>query len=669
VGRIFKTAMALFALVSFPALPAIGMDEEYSNEEEVKKEEEEIKKEVIMEDEKTKDEKEAVKLEEMAVTATKTEEPRGNVPGSVSVVTKEDIEAANIESAADALRWVTGVRLKKGGWRGAGNPSSVTAGLLGLPSKYTLVLVNGQRVIGGGTDGGVTPQSVDLEQFPSDIIERIEVITGAGSSIYGSQAVGGVINIITKSPPKKPSVFASAEFGSRDARIYKASHGLTIDKFGYYLNYTHREVDGLDPGSEYDSDNAYARLSYDFTPSLKLTIEPRYYHQSDVFSYISPFGRGGVENYKQKSETQGINSILDWRPDESSRFKIRLSGEEYNQEKNGGGIGSPAQTYEQDNDRYEAELSYARPFFENNLITLGYQYSKEKYKYLYYKIDKDQTLNAGFIQDEINLDPFSVTLAGRVDDYNQWGTVFSPRAGLSYRVVEDLNFGVSIGKSFRAPSFRELYQDGWLMGGRIWMFGNPDLKPEKAIGYQAGVEYTYKNLLVQGSLFRNDLKDMIEWDRNYIPNYMGRGTSAWRTQNIAKAYTQGIELSLGMVFTNDLRGSLGYTFVDSENEETGTDLAYTPNHELYIELNYKESEYLPHINLRGKYVGKRYTSTDQSSREQEDDYILVDISFSKTFFKHYKAFFSIDNIFNTKYVDGGNEMPGCEVLGGVSINF
>ena len=650
--KVFQMVMMLFVFVLLLALPVIGMAGEYTPGEGIITEKEE---------EKTK---EMVKLEDVVVTATKTEHPRGNVPGSVSVVTKEEIKAANIESAADALKWVTGVRLKKGGWRGR-NPNSVTVGLLGLPAEYTLVLVNGQRVIGGGTDGALTPQSVDLEQFPAEIIERIEVIKGAGSSIYGSQAVCGVINIITKSPPQKPSFFASTSFGTHDTRIYKASHGLTIDKFGYYLNYTRKEADGLDSGSEYDSDNVYARLSYDFTPTVKLTMEPRYYQQDNTYT-DSSWGR--VSNYKDKSETHSLNSILDWRPDDLSRFKIQLSGSEYNQERNGGRVGSPPRKDEQDNDRYEAELSYTRPFFNNNVMTFGYQYSKEKYKYPNYKIDEDQILNSGFIQDVIDLDPLTITLAGRVDDYDLWGTVFCPRAGLDYHASNNLKFGISVGKSFKAPSFRELYQDGWLMGSRIWMFGNPDLDPEEAIGYQAGVEYRYKNLLMQCSLFRNDLKDMIEWDRNYIEDYMGPGTSAWKTRNISKAHTQGIELNLGMAFTDNLKGSLGYTFVDSENEETETDLAYTPNHELKVELNYKESKYLPHINLRGEYVGKRYTSTTRSSREREDDYLLAHIKFSKIFFKRYKAFLSIDNIFNTKY-DEGSEMPGTEFLGGVSVNF
>ncbi|OPX38127.1 MAG: hypothetical protein B1H11_04990 [Desulfobacteraceae bacterium 4484_190.1] len=657
--KIFKMATALFVLVSFLVLPGVALAEGYTSAKEEK---------VKTKEEAKGEEKEAIKLEDMTVTATKTEYALGDVPGTVSVITKEEIKDANIESAADALRWVTGVRLKKGGSRGR-NPNSVTVGLLGLPAEYTLVLVNGQRVIGGGTDDALTPQSVDLEQFPAEIIERIEVIKGAGSCIYGNQAVCGVINIITKSPPKKPSFFASTSFGTHDTRIYKASHGLTIDKFGYYLNYTRREADGLDSGSENNSDNVFARLSYDFSPSLKLTMEPRYYQQDNTYTYsYSRRGRVRVYNYKDKSETQGLNSILDWRPDNLSKFKIRLSGNEYNQEREGGRIGSPAQKYEQDNDRYEAEWSYTRPFFKNNVITFGYQYSKEKYKYPNYKIDKEQILNGGFIQDEINFAPFTITLAGRVDDYDRWGTVFCPRAGVNYQATDNLKFGVSVGKSFKAPSFRELYQDGWLMGSRIWMFGNPDLDPEEAIGYQAGVEYRYGNLLMQCSLFRNDLEDMIEWDRNYIEDYMGPGTSAWKTRNISKAHTQGIELNLGMAFTDNLKGSLGYTFVDSENEETETDLAYTPNHELKVELNYKESKYLPHINLRGEYVGKRYTSTTRSSREREDDYILAYIKFSKIFFKRYKAFLSIDNIFNTKY-DEGSEMPGAEFLGGVSVNF
>lgn len=635
--KVFQMVMMLFVLLL--VLPVIGMAGEYTTGEGIITEKEE----------------EMVKLEDVVVTATKTEDPRGNVPGSVSVITKEEIKDANIESAGDALRWVAGARLKKGGFRG-GDPNITTVSLLGLPAEYALVLVNGQRVFGGGSDSGSTPQSVDLEQYPAEMIERIEVIKGAGSCLYGSQAVSGVINIITKSAPKKPSLFVSASSGTHDTKIYKASHGLTIDKFGYFLSYTRRESDGIDPEThEFETDNLYANLSYDFTPSVKITLQPSYYRQDEVYN-------------KQKSETHGFNSILDWRPDESSKFKIRLSGNEYEQEKTrAGSMGSPAQKHEQENNRYEAELSYTRPFFDINLITLGYQHFKEKYKYPYYIDDQEQTMNSGFIQDEINFDPFTVTLAGRVDDYDRWGMSFCPRAGLTYRATDNLKFGASIGKSFKAPAFNELYYNGWLMGSTL-MFGNPDLDPEEAIGYQAGAEYRYGNIIIQYSLFRNDIKDMIEWE-TISEDYQGTGYRAWHARNISEAYTQGIEFNIGMNFTGNLQGRLGYTFVDSEDEETGEDLSYTPEHDLNAELNYKESRYIPHINLRGEYVGKRYTTgSSRTPKEELDDYFLVHVKFSKIFFKRFNTFLSIDNIFDKK-CEEESEMPGAEFLGGMSVNF
>ena len=217
--KVFQMVMMLFAFVLLLALPAIGMAGEYATGGEIITEKEDEKKE----DEKAK---EAVKLEDMIVTATKTEHALGDVSTSVSVITKEEIKAANIESAADALGWITGVRMKRSSWQ----PNKTTASLLGLASEYALVLVNGQRVFGGGTGRGAS-QSVDLEQYPAEMIERIEVVKGPASCLYGSEAVSGVINIITKSSPKKPSFYASASLGTHDTRIYKASHGLTIDKF------------------------------------------------------------------------------------------------------------------------------------------------------------------------------------------------------------------------------------------------------------------------------------------------------------------------------------------------------------------------------------------------------------------------------------------------------
>ena len=630
----FKILMMLFVLVSLLALPGVGLAEKDTTGERIKKE--------------GKDQtKEAVELEGMIVTATKTEHMLGDVPASVSVITKEEIKAANIESAADALRWVTGVRLKRSSWQ----PNKTTVSLLGLPSEYALVLINGQRVFGGGTGRG-TSQSVDLEQYPAEMIERIEVVKGPASCLYGSEAVSGVINIITKSSPKKPSFFASTSYGTHDTRIYKASHGLTVDKFGYFLSYTRRESDGMDPKTdEFDADNVYANLSYDFTSSLKLTLQPSFYQQDDIVN-------------EQQSETRSLNTILDWKPDELSKLSIRISGHDFDREwTSKAGMGKPAQKHEEENDKREAELNYSRPFFNINLITLGYQYFKEEYKY-YLIDDKEQTMNSGFIQDEIDLDPFIITLGARMDHYDRWGTNFYPKAGLVYRASNDLKFKASIGKAFKAPTFGELYYNEFFMGGISWIRGNSDLDPEEAIGYQAGAEYRYKNLLMQCSLFRNDIKDMI---KNYtIQENYKMGKPLWTYHNIEEAYTQGVEFNMVIDFTERLKGKMGYTFVDSEDETTGKDLTYTPEHDVIVELNYKESRYLPHINLRGEYVGKRYQNSENT--EELGEYFLAHVKLSKTFYKHFKGFLSIENIFNTKY-DEESEMPGAEFLGGVSVNF
>ena len=539
------------------------------------------------------------------------------------------------------------MRMKRSSWQ----PNKTTASLLGLASEYALVLVNGQRVFGGGTGRGAS-QSVDLEQYPAEMIERIEVVKGPASCLYGSEAVSGVINIITKSSPKKPSFYASASLGTHDTRIYKASHGLTIDKFGYFLSYTRRESDGMDPETdEFDADNLCATLSYDFTPSVKLTLQPSFYQQGDIVN-------------EQQSETSSLNTILDWKPDELSKLSIRVSDHDFDKEwTSKAGMGEPAQKREEENDKREAELLYSRPFFNINLITLGYQYFKEEYKY-YLIDDKEQTMNSGFIQDEIDLDPFVITLGARVDHYDRWGTNFYPKAGFIYRTSDSLKFKGSIGKAFKAPNFGELYYNEFFMGGKSWIRGNPDLDPEESLGYQIGAEYRHKNLLMQCSLFRNDLKDMIKIYT--IQENYEMGKPLWSYHNIEKAHTQGVEFNMVIDFTEKLKGKLGYTFINSEDENTGKDLTYTPEHDVTVGLNYKESKWLPHINLRGEYVGERYQNSENT--KELDDYFLVHVKFSKIFFKRFNTFLSIDNIFDKKYEEE-SEMPGTEFLGGVSVNF
>ncbi|RKY42124.1 MAG: hypothetical protein DRP80_07100, partial [Candidatus Omnitrophota bacterium] len=233
----------------------------------------------------------AFNLGEVIVTATKTEHTLGDVPAEAEVITKDEIKAKNIKTVQDALMYLTGIKINKncGSWGDKGKIE-----ILGLDAKHTLILVDGQRILGGHA------AAADLQQIPIEAVERIEVVKGPASALYGSDAAGGVINVITKSAPEKPTFSASVSFGSRGTQIHEVNGGAKKDKFGCFLNYTYRESEGVHKITDQYRENMFqASFEYKFSPESKLTLKPSYSEHR-------------MKDEGRKQERFSLNSIWEW---------------------------------------------------------------------------------------------------------------------------------------------------------------------------------------------------------------------------------------------------------------------------------------------------------------------------------------------------------------------
>ena len=591
----------------------------------------------------------AIELEKTVVTATKTEHSLGDVPIAAEVITKEEIKAKNIKTVQDALIHLTGIKIRKscGSWGNKGNVQ-----MQGLDAKHTLILVDGQRYYGGHG-------AVDLHSIPIEMIERIEVVKGPASALYGSDAVGGVINIITKSAPEKPTFTASSAFGSRKTQVHEASGGFKKGKLASFLNFSYRESDGVkaeyidSKGKKqtdwYDECAFQGSFQYEFTPQSKLTLKP-YYSEHTIKRGISA---EEMQNYKQ--ERFSLNPVWEWSPDDLS--KLNLTGSWFNYKQYTDDRTSDAET-----DTYEAEINYSRLIMQRHTITAGYQYRNDGIDDKKKNLDLDRTTHGYFLQDEIDLDPFIFVPAVRIDDHDEWGTEVNPKASMLYRVTEDFKLRGSVGRAFKEPSFTALYAEGWKMG-RSLMHANPDLNPEKSIAYQLGAEWrVHKNLMGKISLFRNDVEDLIQGFRWNV----GR-QSHMKWINIAKARTQGIEFSLLSQLMDNLTSKLGYTFLDTEDEETGKELTNRPKHKLDVEFNWRIPEFGLNLNLSGGYIGKRYD--DKENTIKLGGYTVFDFALTKDITKYGELFFRMNNMFGKKNIEDEYDIDGAEFLCGVKMTF
>ena len=575
----------------------------------------------------------AFNLGKVIVTATKTEHTLADVPAEAVVITKEEIKAKNIKTVQDALMLLTGIKINKncGSWGDKGKVE-----MLGLDAKHTLILVDGQRILGGHG------AAVDLQQIPIEAVERIEVVKGPASALYGSDAVGGVINIITKSAPEKPTFSTSVSFGSRGTQIHEVSGGIKKDKFGCFLNYTYRESEGVHKITDQYWENIFqTSFEYEFSPEAKLILKPYYSEHK-------------MKDEGRRQERFSLNSIWEWAPDELSKLKLRGSWFNYKH-------WTTDKSSNWHTDSYETEINYSRLILDIHTVTGGYHYHKEKVddKGKVYKAD--QTLHSFFIQDEIDFSPFTFVLGMRVDDHDRWDTEVNPKASLLYKVNENFKLRASVGRAFRAPTLVKLYADGWRMGPYL-VHANPDLEPEKSVGYQVGAEYKFsEKFLAKLSYFRNDLKDLISY------RTVKRGRPPWDLywENIDKAMTQGIELSLASQIKDNLTARLGYTFLDTEDKNTKKELTYKPKHKLTLELSWIIPKIELNLNLEGEYIGRRY----DSDYNRLGGYTIFNLSLTKDIKKNISIFARVDNIFGKKNIPDEYDVDGTEFLGGVKIKF
>lgn len=574
-----------------------------------------------------------LKLDRVIVTATKTRHTLGDVPVDAEVITREEMEQRQVKTVQEALKYLPGVKVNQtsSGW---GDKGQVR--MQGLDERHTLILVDGQRFRGGHGD------ATDLQSIPLDMVERIEVVKGPASALYGSDAMGGVINVITRKAPGGMSLSLSPSFGSRATQVHEATAGYASGAFSGLLGYTYRESNGVKKETdEYHEHIFQGSLGYAFTPDSKVTVKPYYSQHS-------------MEDESRTQKRTGVNSVWDWAPDKLSKLSVR--GSFFNYEHVTGDRSS-----DWDTDNYEGELTYSRLLFDRHTVTAGYQFRKEEITDNGKDYEADQDLHSFYVQDEIDIQPLVVVVGTRIDCHDRWGTEVNPKASLLYKVTDNLKLRASVGTAFKAPSLVKLYGDGWRMGPYV-VHANPDLDPEKSIGYQLSVEYAFsERFLAKLSLFRNEIDDLI--DSRTVRN--GRPPYDMYWQNIDEAITQGVELSLTADLTRGLTARAGYTYLDTEDEKEHKELPNRSKHKASLELNQTFADLGLNLNIAGEYHGPRY----DSDYARLGGYFVCNVAVTQDIGRHFQVFARADNILDKKNIDDEYDMDGIEFLAGFKMNL
>ena len=588
--------------------------------------------------------------ESVVVSATRFDIPLDQSPASASVITSQDIEQKQIQRVSDALREPPGLSVVQTGT--AGQLTSVF--IRGLRSEHTQVLLDGIP-INQGLQG-----AFNFADVTTDDIDRIEVVRGPQSTIYGPRALAGVIQIFTKQGTGTPGVMLAAEGGSYDTfREWGQSDGK-IDSFDYSVGASRLDTDNARPNNNYRNTAAIADVGW--SPNAQLRIGSLFtYSVSDTGNPNTIFDPRPIDHFL--TERWLIGPHIDWKPTEWWDHKFIFSYDherQINDPNEDGFVGPTRALFERTQIDYQNDL---RPTSWLTL-TSGFYYSEvnagqERPFVLFgptFISDLTEEI-AGFVQTTFTpIENLIFVAGGRFDHFNQFGGVWTYRFAGSYK-IEKTNtiLHSSVGTGFSPPSSQDK------------IFGNNfGLKPERDLGWDIGIRQELWSDRVSSGLtyFHNDLSNLIGFN------------GLFQTLNLGAAETQGLEAELRAQPIPDLVFSASYTYLDAEKTSSkdisqlqGARLPRRPRNEVYVSASYLWSKRLRTV-VEAKFVNAREELNFGGPNFDIEDYSFVNIAAEYEVNPHLSLFGRIDNLTNEHYSEVfGFPALGRAAYGGVKVRF
>ncbi len=630
------------------------------------------------------------KADDVVVTATRTAVAMETLGVSTTVITEEDIKARRASDVTELLRDVAGFQVLR-----FGAPGSQTVVFpRGGEPNYTLVLIDGVQVNLGGGD-------FYWENLSTDNIERIEIVRGPQSALYGSDAIGGVVQIFTKSGSGPASVELSTAHGVRSDRgrflgEQKVRISGGTDRFGYSAAYGR-----LDDGGILKVNNDY----WNNTFSTRLDFFPK-----DTWE-VSLTGRLTDARYEYPTESVGDRySPLD--PDQTQREQDALVGlsarvqstpwwenvvsvgYHENRRRNLDPYNEPADyadSFGRYNEArttldYHANLSWKVSPDVSSLFTVGYERDQETYtqETVYFdttSLSADRTNDAVYVQEQLTLFERLHLVGGfRVEDNSAFGTEVTPRGAVAFDVRETgTTLRLAAAKGIKEPTFYENYADD------SWTLGNPDLDPERATSWEAGVSQRLgSRARASVTYFENRFKDLIAFVPTPFPAPPERTPNFY---NIQAAETRGVELGIDGRLLENLSAGMTLTVLDSEvTDDGGLDsIAFAEGEKLLRRPKFAGSAWVDarwkrlRAHLAGRYVGTRddadYRDWTAPQRVELDDYFVMDAVLSYMVptaapVKDMEIFLKGTNILDADYENVfGFSTPGAAVMLGAAVKF
>jgi len=592
-----------------------------------------------------------IDLGKIVVTASKLEQTYKYSTQNISVVDFDDIDSAGVIQISEILDLLPSVDILDQGATG----SYRAVYTRGASSAQVLTLVDG-RPVNTHRDG-----VADFNQIPLSNIDRIEVLRGPASNIYGTSAVGGVINIITKSGSDAMQTQLLSKFGSFATRLVSLSQGYKINDFDYFISYDYLASHGHRDNSDFLSHNANAKIGYQINSDNRISVSGGYYNSElGVIGQIPWINLDDKQEMFKKYVDLTYNGRLIKGQDLLFKFYYNSDRLEFIESYN------PTIKHTHNAKLFGYESQISQTFWGFLRTAIGVDYKE-------YKLDSTSTAKhannvkgvyveseAAILEnDNFILNRGSLKIGARWDDYSNFGDRLSPSWSFSAWFLDSIKLHALVAKSFRAPTFNDLY---WPVQDYVFwgVSGNPDLGPEKAVSYEAGLStYLFNKFKTDITFFKTDFNDLIQWGYDGIKWY--------KPDNVSSAKIKGAEIETEFVLEDKLKANLNYTYLEAKDAESGGWLLYRPRHmyklkvfyspfedwELGVDLIYKTRRLYDGVNDR--WLGHDW---------------VINFDFSYDINQNTKLMFEVKNLFDRQYEEqNGYPLPGRAFYGGMKISF
>lgn len=566
-------------------------------------------------------------LETITVTsATKSEQKLKDVTANVDVITAEDIESRKFKTVAEALQTIAGIQVSQSG--GIGQQTSLF--LRGMGSDKTLVLIDGIRYNDPSGNGA------NFEHLMINDIERIEVIKGAQSSIWGADASAGVINIITKSSQDGTHGNATIEYGRYNSKIARANISHKNESFDAKLSATRVDTDGfsaISPKSSeaknyeddgYENTTANLKLGYNFDENNRVSTS---YEIIDTeVDYDKEIGwpvdlvKSADDLSKAKTKTHLANLTYENRND-IALTKVYTNYSNFKREY------TDASRDEYKGVIKEYGVNTSIDYLNSSNLTIGADYKKFENKA---NIDKEYNNKGIFISNTNKFfdDKTIFTQALRYDRYSNFENKTTGKIGIKQYIIDDLNISSNYGTGYNIPNTFQLYDTSYGMG-------NENLNPEKTKSYDIGIEYKGFSI----TYFNTKINNLIVAPASVYENVEG------------DSKFKGTEIAYKNEVIEDLLLNLSYTNLSAKNKDN-QEFGRRPHNKFGFGVDYYGLKDF-YFNVNGEYIGDRYDRNNKQGAKTGNYTVwnaVVDYDISKNF----STYLKLDNIFNKDYqiVDG-----------------